>query len=351
MLIPGLLVALLVGACGDDPNAPIYDTSANPEHFPAAALDLIDGIESGGLDDYDTIVTSFEKLYGEHMELVDVPEWGKVISRFGVRFAHRADSLAVLGISRYYQAAGLYALASYALPNDNRLYSLKEQFDGWRIAVDLNLIPETFLRGDQPVSLHENIELLKQFYLADSTYNLFADNYLVGPLLSQRSPDELKDPSLPTVDLIFLAFAGLIEWQPDTSLARFVDPCIDLVGLHIAPLTEHQYRVEVYFIPREATGADFAVAFRVAVADSTLYTERFGDRNFVPFDFQPLRPVSNWRTGTIEAAVEEIYFEGDPGPIAVGLYLPEANPVVYVPIEGSNSYLALFADSFFPADR
>lgn len=348
LFIGGLLVALTVGACSKDANAPIYDTAANPEKFPPEALELIDAIEDGSMNNYDTIVGAFEKLYGAHMELVDVPAWGRVISKFGARFAHRADSLVALGLSHYYQAAGLYALASYAQPNDNRLYSLKEQFDGWRLAVDINLIPEVFLRGDQPASLHENIELLKQFYLADSTYNQFADNYLVGPLLSHRSPEELKDPSLPTVDLVFLAFAGLIEWQPDTSLVRFVDPRIDLVGLHLAPLTEYQYRVEAYFLPREKTGADFAVAFRVAVPDSNLYTERYGDRHYVPFDFQPLRPVSTWQPGKIEAAVEEIYFEGEPGPSALGLYLPESHPVIYAPIEGSGSYLALFADSLFP---
>ena len=346
-----LLCALGLTSCGEDPSASIYDTAENPQKFPAAALALIDGIESGALNDYDTIVASFEQLYAEHIELVDIPAWGRVISKFGARFAVRADSLAALGLPHYYQAGGLYALASYAQPDDNRLYLLKEQFDGWRMAVDINLIPDLFLRGDQPASLHENIELLKQFYLADSTYNLFADNFLVKPLLSQRSPDELKDPSLPAADLVFLAFAGLIEWQPDTSLARFVDPRIDLVGLHVAPLTEHQYRVETYFVPREAPGADFAVAFRVAVSDSNLYTERFGNQDFMPFDFQPLRPMSTWQEGKIEAAVEELYFEGTPGEIAVGLYLPDSRPVVYVPIEGSNSYLALFPDSLFPSNR
>jgi len=341
-----LFIALLLvfsASCSDDHDKPVYDTVANPENFPQPAVALIAEIERGDLNDYESIVDRFATLYADHLDLVDNEVWRNIITNLGYRFEQRADSLVALGIPHYYQAGGLYALASFARPEEPALLTLKEQFDGWRTMVDRDFVPAAFLTDTLTPTQHERLEVYRRLFMADSVFADFAERYLIPEL--GDDPGSLARSDLSADDRVFLQYAGLLPGLPDSSLLQFSDPKISLMHLAVIQMQPNRYRVEAYFISHEPIGVDYVVACRVEVADSTLFTERFGDKHYLPFDFYPLKPTSTWSPGELQAAVHAFYTQETPGELALGMYLPEVEPRAYLPIAGKSQYLAVFPDS------
>lgn len=66
----GISVLILSG-CGYDPKDPVYDTVANPDSYPPAALSLLGDIESGELVSIDSISSRFADLYSSESDLLD----------------------------------------------------------------------------------------------------------------------------------------------------------------------------------------------------------------------------------------------------------------------------------------
>lgn len=345
----GLLLWLSLAACSADHDKPVYDTAANPEDFPQPALELINDIETGTLNDYESVVDRFATLYAEHLDLVDNQTWRDIITEFGYKFEKRADSLVVLGLPHYYRAGGLYALAAFARPEDSKLLTLKEQFEGWRVMVDNNYVPAPFLSDTLEPTFEEKIELFRRFYLADSVFQEFADAMLI-PKVANAS-GSFTSAEIPPHDRVFLQYAGLLDGLPDSSIMKFSDPQISLVDLAVIQMQPNRYRVEAYFVSHEPIGADYAIAFRVAVPDSSLYTEKFGEQHYLPFDFLPLKKTSQWKPGELQAAVQAIYVDRPPAEMLVGMYRPKTEPKAFLPIQGSSRYLAPFDGSVVRESR
>jgi hypothetical protein len=348
---PGVVKAACTFQRGQSPEKPVYDTDANPADFPPAAVQLIEDIENREITDYETIAGRFEQLYEGNLELLDNDAWAKVITKLGTKFRVWADSLAEQGIEHYYKAGGLYALASFARPNDSRLREKKEMFEGWREAVDGGTPAVLFNQSERSATLHERIEVAKVFLLADSLSREFARSYLITPLFKSDTTDWLQPDKLTELraaDQAFLDYAGLAKFSFDDPLLIFDQGRVELIDCKLTRTDTGAYRVEAYFLPHDSIEVDYGIAFRIMAQDTSVYTFPFSNRQWTPYDFRPLTPSSEWPVDSVAAAVETVYYDGPAVPILIGLVAPdESGRPIFVGISNHNSVLyELPADAF-----
>ncbi len=331
-------LAVFVAGCSQDSDRPVYDTAKNLDGFPRAALALIDDIESQRLSDYESIALRFETLYGEHMELLDNRAWAGVILRLGDKFRVWADSLAGLGPETYYRAGGLYALASFARPDERETRDLKDLFETWREAVEAGPPASLFHEPTARPSMKDQIELAKAFVLSDSLHRAFATRYVLGRLFRAGDTNWVRPEflqQLRAADQAFLDYAGVADFAFETPLARFDSGRIELIDCLMTPVEGSRYRVEAYFIPRDSISKDIGVVFRIQSPDATPYTVSYDGREWIPYDFSLLRPSTEWLADSVAVAVETLYYEGEAAPAVIGLMtLDQANPRP-VPLDGS----------------
>jgi hypothetical protein len=341
-----LIVALLVG-CGYDPEKKVYDTAKNPDGFPSKALQLVDGVESEQLASFDTITTFFADLYTEHPQLLDNPDWRVVVGRLGAKFKFKAEQLSAQGPSMFDRAADFYTLATFARPDDQRLAARKSLFATWEKAQDDSLVSPALMSESHPATLAQKLPLLKYFMLSDSTHRQFGQEYLLPQLLDVRTVSTaLKSDSesgLATPDRCFLLNLGFKGRVPATTLATFAEPKIDLVSVRISHQNGNWYAAEMYFMPRERISADFHVAFRLAVADSS----KINFSTLRMLDFLPEDRSSSWKPGAMAAAYRRFTYDGPPMYVQVGLYEKSADSVHFVPLRDSGSLMYLGSPDLF----
>ena len=343
---------LLSAGCGYNPDKPVYDTAKNPYKFPQDALDLINDIEAGKLMTYESVADRFEALYGKDMSLLDNHEWAEVVSKLGSKFRVWADSLANEGLSKYYQAAGLYALASFARPEDRRTMDDKELFETWRDAVDSGSPAALFLDPETVPTLEERIEIAKEFLLSDSLHRAFAIKYVIGPMFVSEGTDWLRPQALQQLraaDQAFLDYAGLAQFSFESPLVRFDSGKIDLIDCIMTPVDSFHYRVEAYFIPRDSITQDIGVVFRIQAPASTPYTVEYDGRDWSPYDFSTLTPSTTWKVDSVAPAVETLYYSGAAQPTLIGLVVLDQNNPRPLPVDSGGIYFELPA-SVFPDD-
>ncbi len=323
MLILVSLCVLLAAGCGYDPRDPVYDTAENPQSFPDDACRLLDRIEAGQLASFDLITEAFARLYTERSDLLENEQWRRVINRLGGKFAYRADQLLERGVDYYSQAAGLYALAAFARPDDGSVLEKSRLFAAW-----LSMVRDLDSAGvSMPLTgeLSDRIEFTKHFVLGDSLERRFARQFLIERFLQERLSGQGDDVSTMAewsrANRAFLAHVGLCETPADSPLARFEHPHIDLVAYSIVPLATNTYRAELYFVPREMIRDDYSLTVRLdALATDTVLAEPVSS-HFLTTDFTPLSPTSRWGRDKVAVAVGEFVYGRAIAAMSVGLYL------------------------------
>ncbi|MCB2231641.1 hypothetical protein KQH82_13055 [bacterium] len=330
ILICALVILALFG-CGYNPDKPVYDTLENPKNFPQEALDLLDDIEAKKLMDYESVEKRFESLYESHFGLLDNEDWGDVIVKLGTKFRVWADSMAAEGIPKFYQAGGLYALASFARPDDFRVRDKKELFDTWRAAVESGPPASLFVDPSTVPTLNERIDLAKSFVLADSLHRAFAEQHLLPPLFVSEGTNWLRVQAvqqLRAADQAFLDHAGLVDFAFESPLTSFDSGKVELIDCMMTPIEgADQYRIEAYFIPRDSIEEDLGVVFRIQAPESTPYTVDYAGESWTPYDFATLTPSSTWPVGKVAPAIGTLYYSGPPAPALIGLMvLDQKNP-------------------------
>ena len=336
-----LLVFTIVG-CGYDPDKPVYDTANNPEHFPDAAVSLLQTIESGKLQNYDQITESFADLYTQNPELLDNESWKDIIDRLGAKFRYEADELLKKGPEDYSQVASLYLLASFARPDDRKVQERARLFTMWTDAMEDTTLARLVEKSGGNMSMAGKLELLRHFEVSDSLSRRFAFEYLRHQLFELHTGGRLEPSvvkSLSPANQSLVAYADLTNLLPDSNVAVFETPTIDLAAVNLVPLRSGWYRLELYFVPREHITTDYTIAVRVLTGDSTL-PQLSKTSNFLPFDFDPHLPMSQWAPGKMMLVAKRLYYTGDFSEIQVGLYERGTTPAQFVPISGSDEQLA-----------
>lgn len=323
----GIIIILLVvlAGCGYKPEKPVYDTKANPEDFPQTACALLERIESRRLTDFESITNAFARLYGENPSLLDNDDWHKVISRLGAKFQYFGDQEAEKGIEHYRRAGGYYDLAAFARPDDLSALKQSRLFSAWQQGIVDSIVETTGLDAllSNPASLGDRIDFVKRFIFGDSLHREFARQYLVHQLLGRPGQDKAAADSvinrLTTVDRVFLSSLGLADMPFDDPVAQFVDPAVDLIAYQLVRLGEHDYRAELYFVPRKRITTDYTVALRIDTRDSAR-SERFAGSGHYTFDFYPDEPTSQWAVNEVTAVGRLFTFRDPVTDIEVGLY-------------------------------
>jgi hypothetical protein len=348
------LAGLLV-SCGGGNTEPVYDTLANPKGFPDPALAIIDDIESGELDQYETVSKRFEELYEGNLELLDNAEWADIITRLGGRFESRAEEFLEQGIPSYYQVGGLYTLASFARPGDQKLLDKKILFDTWRRAVDSQTVARLFLPDSTPPDMIGRIDVLKWFLLSDTVSEEFAREHLIEQMFPAESPYGLTPENLeklPANEQAFLMHAGMASFEFDSPLAVFEKPHVDLIDFRITPRHDtNWYRIELYFIPHEALTGEFAVAFRLQTDAENAYTSTYLGELYLPYDFMPRLPTDQWPVDSVAVAAQDFFYDGQPADFLIGFFPTESRPRTFAPIVGQEEPVLTFPGTVFPTPR
>jgi hypothetical protein len=330
-----LLGALVFVSCGHNSNKPVYDTVKNPDGFPPQAVQVIDQMDKGLISQFDSISNTFGELYSSHPNLLDNPQWTKVINLLGVKFRIRGDSLAALGPSNYSSACGMYTLASFARPEDERALARKTLFETWERAILDSLINPSAESISREMKISNQLNILKYFILGDSIQRQFGRDYLLSQIMNTDSVDAALKPSSPTplsvIDRCFLSVLGFRKYTSNSQIVTFSDPAIDLIATRITPQAGHWYAAEFYFIPREEVKTDLAIALRVAEKDSTGIEQQ----QKRVLDFRPLTPSSTWKKGELQAAYRRFYCENPLSNIEIGLYDRVQDRIVFLPLKQS----------------
>lgn len=333
------LVLLALAGCGYNPDTAVYDTVANPDGFPQLALNLVNGIEKGQLATYDAITASFTELYSAQPDLLDNPQWEKIVSRLGIKFRLRADSLSSLGIPRYREAADLYTLASFARPNDAKGQERKQLFDLWQAAIRDSIVRLDEVERPQHAEMGTQLALLKFFLMGDSLHQQFGRDFLVQQLLDMDSVESALKPSsthpLTAVDRCFLAVAGLKKYNGEGAIERFGDPAIELVGAQVTRQAGNWYAAELYFIPQDRPKDDLFIALRVTPSD----TAAGKPGTPLVFDFRAQPATTTWMKGNVYGAYRRFLCDSPPSKIEVGLYVRRTDRIEFVPIRESGKPL------------
>ena len=337
-----LFAALLIAGCGYNPDKPVYDTAKNPDHFPDAAVSVLSQIESGQLKDYDEITEAFAALFTEHPDLLDNDSWKDVIDRLGAKFRYRADEMLKKGPEDYTQTASLYLLASFARPDDKKVQEKSRLFSAWTDAMEDTTLAKLIEKSGGRMSMPGKLELLRHFEVSDSLSRRFAFEYLRHQLFELHTGGRLKPSvvkSLSPANQALVSYADLTDIVPDTTVAVFETPTIDLAAVNLVPLRSGWYRLELYFVPREQITRDYTIAVRVPTGDSTVPKLEGGAQGSLPFDFEPHLPMSQWTPGKVMLVAKRLYYTGDFTQLRVGLYERGTSPVQFVPISGSDEQL------------
>jgi hypothetical protein len=334
-----IVIALIVLGCGQNPEKKAYDTIANPDGFPQLALHLIDSIESGQLNSYEAITSSFGELYSTQPNLLDNSQWEKVVSLLGVKFRIRGDSLAARGISNYQEAAQMYTLASFARPQDDRVSSRKLRFDLWTKAIHDSIVSKNYCTDPLKVSLNEQLNTLKFFMLGDSLQQEFGREYLLTQGLSIDSMEAaLKSTSphpLSSADRCFLSVIGFRRNSGNPRLVTFSEPQIDLIAAKITPQAGKWYAAELYFSSNETLKNDYLIALRVIQSDSSDATKV----NYLTFDFRPQERTTGWKPKSLNFAYRRFACDGNPRDFEIGLYEKQADSAHFIPVHDSGKLL------------
>ena len=341
-------ILLSLCGCGYNPDTAAYDTLANPDGFPQPALNLVDGVEKGQLATYDAITGAFSELYSTRPDLLDNPAWEKIVSRLGIKFRLRADSLAALGITHYRQAGELYTLASFARPLDQKGQERRLLFDAWEKAVRDSVIDTSRFAGAQNAGLTEQLTLLKYFLLGDSLRQRFGREFLLQQLLDMDSVEAALKPSsthpLSAIDRCFLAVAGLKKYSGSGQIVTFGEPGVELVAARINRESGHRYTAELYFVSHEKLSDDYSIAFRVTQRDSS--GSILTDPLTLDFQAQPL--TSTWLMGDLYGTYRRFLCDGTPEKIEVGLYAHRNDRIEFVPVRESGKPLYQLPPSAMP---
>lgn len=311
-----IVFLLILTGCGYDPKQPVYDTAANPDQFAPAACELIDQIESGRFSEYEAIAEGFGQLYSRLPSLLDNAAWQLVVSRLGLKFRHQADSLALLGSEHFAKAGGLYALASFARPEDAGIARTKDLFNPWRESPGL---PPGLSLKNAPARLIP--PLLRRFLLTDSLHLEFAEKYLVPPIKARGLNCE-QMPEISVVDRAFVSYLGWPGCAVDTVLARFEHPEIELLAVAFTPAGVDKYLAEFYFRPQEPVPDDLRVTLRIRQAKGSRQTDD-GSGTYAPFEITPNEPTSRWQVGRIAVVHRQIELLRAPHKVTIGLFHPE----------------------------
>lgn len=316
-----LLLACLIVGCGPDPNAPVYDTKANPDGFSGVALDLINDVEAGQLVEFDQIVARFADLYTGESALLDNEAWKSIIDRLGVKFLYRAQTALEQGVDSYQDAAGNFMLASFAHPDDLDLSRMSRLFATWSDRVNLDT---TGQYGDLvSASLVERVNVLRQFELGDSLSRVFSKEFLRPIILGANGISEFTASQigqLAKVDLCLLDYAGLVPYETSDFRASWGESLVSLVAAEVTETRPGWYLVELYFMADKRIDKDFTIALQ-AMTEDTLPSISGGELDFIPFDFSPVKATSQWTQGKIMATAKPIYFDQTLKRIRIGLYL------------------------------
>lgn len=215
MKLRPIVLLLLVGllGCGQDDDQTLYDTANNPNHFPAAAVGLLVGLENGQPASAEEITTNFGDLYTRHSELLDNADWKTVIDRLGRRFGQTADSLKALGIQSFSEAGRFYQLASFARPDEPTHRHQAALFATWLAGIQENQFDLTALCGEETPELTDLTDAARYFFEAGPDHIEFYQTFLTDPIKSLAithnlvTGDAVRD--LGQSDRELLAAAGL----------------------------------------------------------------------------------------------------------------------------------------------
>ena len=315
-----LLLACLIVGCTQDPNAPVYDTKANPDGFPQTALDLITDIEAGQLSEYDQIVTRFADLYTGESSLLDNQPWKSIIDRLGAKFQYRAEVALERGLAGYNDAAANFMLASFAHPEDQELGRMGRLFSTWSDRVGEDTTGQ--FAGLALARLPDRVKVLRQFELSDSLSRVFSREFLRPVILGEKgiagfTSDQTSH--LTEVDRCLLDYAGLAAYESSDVSASWGELSISLVAAEVSRTRPGWYLVEMYFTANNRLDKDFTIALQ-AMTEDTLPSISDVELNFIPFDFSPVTPTSQWAPGKIMATAKPIYFDRTLMRLKIGLY-------------------------------
>lgn len=310
-----LVLALIISGCGFNPDNKVYDTKANPDNFPKDALVLLDGIDDGSLSSYDGITTVFGELYVNHSDLLDNRRWQDVVTKLGLKFRLKADSLVKQGAEFYSHAAGLYQLASFARPNDEIAKEKNDLFSLWKESEnDISLSTYKEIKGKN--NLAYQISRARNFVFGDSLHRAFADKYLIENVLKPvvvANADELV--KMPPSYRAFVSSQGLGEPGLFKPVKSFENPSVDLVAYDIVALDDSTWRAELYFLPKEEIKRDYRLTIRAEVkaADGTLEVSDF------PYDSQLLPKPAIEPEGRIFAVTKVMQPGAELTAISIGI--------------------------------
>lgn len=316
-------IMLLALGCGQDPAKSVYDTKTNPEGYPGRACLMLEQIESGELASYDDITTNFGQLYSTFPELLDNQQWLQLIEKLGVKFRFRADQLVDSGVVWYREASKLYTLAAFARPMDERLQHRNAMFSTWEKGILDSVIPPNFDPAAFPLSVKEQLHILRYFMLDDSIHQQFATEFLIPRILNRHAAEAamkvVGPEQLSVIDKCFLTTLGFKYRGPSQTIANFAEPAIDLIACQVLPQPNGWYHAEFYFTPRESLKTDYTVAMRVATPDTTAADPRTTFRQ-LSFDFHPTRPTQTWKAGELSPAYRRFAFPGEVSQVAIGIF-------------------------------
>lgn len=336
--LAAFLIAFCLG-CGYNPDTAVYDTLANPDGFPEPALNLITGVEKGQLATYDAITEAFGNLYSSQPDLLDNPQWEKIVTRLGIRFRMRADSLASAGVTNYHHASELYTLASFARPNDQKVQERRLLFDVWEAAVRDSLIDPARFDAAHHAGLSEQLSLLKHFLLGDSMHQQFGREFLLQQLLDMDSVESALKPSsktpLTALDRCFLSVVGLKKYTGSGAMVIFGEPGVELVAAQITHESGSWYAAEMYVIAKEKPRDDYSVALRISQRDSTGNPKE----NPLVLDFRAQPLSTTWLPGQVYGMYRRFLCDTPPVRADVGLYVHRTDQIEFVPVRESGRSL------------
>ena len=330
-----IAVLFFILGCGYNPKDPVYDTKNNPNNFPKQAILLLDKIDQVGLSQPDSIIEAFSNLYLSEQSLLENNQWKEIVSTLGLKFRYCADLLVEDGIEKYSQAVGYYTLASFARPGDLKLSAKQKLF-----ATLTNELSEYFINSknnykNEKLSFTDTralIDSFKNYYFKDSIHQEFSVKYLKNelliPLVNHSSFKKDIIDSLSNSDKAFLKKLEVYNFKIKEPLTEFVQPEISLIAKNLIELDSNNFRIELYFIPREKIEEEYTIAFWVDTSDSLDLIQ--GKASYSPFDFLPSEPTSNWKVDNIYIASQKFSFGTPFVSMSVGLYHKNQGSISYL---------------------
>jgi len=307
-----ILTVALMSGCGSREDAPIYDTAANPDGFPSAAVEIVRSIEDGTLIGGEAVMNAFGNLYTQHSELLDNDKWKGLIDRLGIRFSKTADSLAQLGVGSYTLAAEYYQLGSFARPGDSTLREKASEFGCW-LTPDENVKASFDALANSDYGLDHILRVTRYFVLGDSSHQQFFRSHVHDAFQRRIESANLLAQDeygrLGSADRAVLAYADLAEASALNKLTTFAPPAIDLVAARVSPLDSAEYRLELYFVPRVGIGEKLQVHLGVQSSEYGTAT----------VNIVPKTPTTEWRQNQIAVISRKIHCPGKLEAVAVGL--------------------------------